>query len=82
MANYIQIINNYGELYRKMENLSLAGGISTCQHRKPLCWRTSSSVLAGGHLRAQKVIFAQTCWRVVRPPTKTGFSRQDNSFLA
>jgi hypothetical protein len=34
MTNYIQIINNYGELYRKWEKmLSVAGGLSNRQQR-------------------------------------------------
>jgi hypothetical protein len=45
MANYIHIINYYGELYSEIEkNVSLAGGISTRQHKglfllAPNCWR-------------------------------------------
>jgi hypothetical protein len=40
---------------------------------------------AGGSATRQHkgpFLLAQSCWRVPRPPAKTGFSRQDKLFLA
>jgi hypothetical protein len=56
MTNYIQIINNYGELYRKWKNiicggrskqppakmtLVLAVHLNDRQHKWYLCWRAA-----------------------------------------
>jgi hypothetical protein len=85
MTNYIQIINNYGELYSKMgKMLSLAGGLSNRQHRWPLCWHaayeiaSTDGICAGGLLKEPPALMALCagglCWRAGLPPAQRAIS--------
>jgi hypothetical protein len=82
-------MGHYIVKWKKM--LSLAGGLSNrtesfCvggQLKEPPAQMT---LCAGGRLSHLPVkwsfLLTQSCWRVMRPPAKTGFSREDKSFRA